>query len=386
MAEKMTFCTISPVDFREFERSHPLGNFFQTAERAELREKMGWRTHLVGIKLGAPLSGKTTPTPLIGKTLGAPLSDKATLTPVTGKSLGAPFAAVGLIIEKNHEALLQLGPIMDYEDLKLLDFFLKNLKTYARSQKIIKIEVFPPVVLKTLEADGTVIKAYDRTKIFQIFKANGFRHEGFTTKIENKANRFMFVKDLSELKDLRAAELTMNASTRKKLHKTTRELDIHVLKDKSELPEWLTALKSSDARNGVHTRDVKYFEDLWDAFGKDAVFVEVRRKDNGALVSSEVDIFHPNEMVAFVAGTIEEHKKYNGSTAIKGWNIEECLRRNQTRMNLYGMEGNFSPDNPLLYFKAGLGGFTEEYIGGFELVLNPIKLLINKIKRRLSLI
>ena len=117
------------------------------------------------------------------------------------------------------------------------------------------------------------MKKFNFDKVFETFKKHGFAHEGFTTKIENKANRWMFVKDLSDVKTFRDAELSMNASTRKKLHKTERELEIKVLKDKKDLPEWLTALQESDKRNGVHTRNVKYFEDLWDAFGENAIFV-----------------------------------------------------------------------------------------------------------------
>ena len=296
----------------------------------------------------------------------------------------ANILAVALIVERSdHEAWIQLGPIMNYDDLDLLDFFLEKVKQFAASHHFVRFEIFPPLVIKTHELDGTVINEYNYRPVFDLFLKHGFSHEGFTTKIENKANRFMFIKDLTGLKTLRDAELTMNASTRKKLHKTARELDIKILKDKSELPEWLTALQESNERNGIKTRDVKYFEDLWDEFKDRAIFVEARRKDNGELVSSEVDILHPNEMVAFVAGTIEKNKHYNGSTAIKGWNIEECLRRGLTRLNLYGMEGDFSPQNPLLYFKGGLGGYTEEYIGGFSLTLNKFRLLLNQIKRRL---
>lgn len=344
----MKFEELKKAEFTKFERGEPTGNFFQSVARAELRQKMGFSTYLVGVKKSAKI------------------------------------LAAALVVERAKEAWIQLGPIMNYSDLHLLDYFLTSIKQFSKEHHFVKLEIFPPVLLSTREADGSKIASYERQDIFDLFKKHGFSHEGFSTAIENKANRWMFVKDLSGLKDIRAAELTMNGSTRKKLHKTRRELDVVVLRDKSGLPEWLTALQDSDKRNGVHTRDVKYFEDLWDSFGEDAVFVEARRKDNGELVSSEVDIFHPNEMVAFVAGTVEKNKHFNGSTAIKGWNIEECLRRGQTRLNLYGMEGVFSRDNPLLYFKAGLRGFTEEYIGGFCLVLNRKKLLLNKIKRRLK--
>lgn len=344
----MKFTELNEKEFTKFERAEPTGNFFQSVARADLRRKMGFHTFLVGVK-----------------------DDRKVL-------------AAALIVERDKEAWIQLGPIMNYDDEKLLNFFLEEVKKYATKQKFVKLEIFPPIVLSTRNQDGSDIDRYDRDKIFKAFAKHGFTHEGFTTEIENKANRWMFVKDLTGFKDLREAELSMNSSTRKKLHKTQRELDIHVLTDKKELKEWIRALQDSDHRNGVNTRQVKYFEDLWDSFGENAIFVEARRKDNGELVSSEVDIFHPNEMVAFIAGTVEKNKHYNGSTAIKGWNIEECLRRGYTRLNLYGMKGIFSPDNPLLYFKAGLRGFTEEYIGGFCLVLSRPKLLQNQIKRKIK--
>lgn len=346
----MIFTKLTPTEFTKFERHAPTGNFFQSVARANLRAKMGFTTHLVGVKDGQKI------------------------------------LAAALIVERaDHEAWIQLGPIMDYDDQALLDFFLAEVKHYALAQHFVRLEIFPPLVIKTHQTDGSVIDEFDRATVFAAFKQHGFTHEGFTIEVENKANRWMFIKDLTGLKTLRDVELTMNASTRKKLHRTARELDIHVLTDKSELPEWRQALVESNNRNGIPTRDVKYFEDLWDAFGDEVVFVEARRKDNHELVSSEVDIFHPNEMVAFVAGTIEHNKHFNGSTAIKGWNIEECLRRGQTRINLYGMKGDFSPNNPLLYFKSGLGGYTEEYIGGFSLILNRKKLFFNQLKRRLHL-
>ena len=339
---------LNEKEFKKFEQNSKYGNFFQSVERAKLRRKMGFNTYLIGLKEKDNVS------------------------------------VAGLIVERDGEAWIQIGPILDYNNTKLLNSFLDAIIDYAKSKKFVKLEIFPPLVISIRDFDGSYVKKFNFDKVFETFKKHGFAHEGFTTKIENKANRWMFVKDLSDVKTFRDAELSMNASTRKKLHKTERELEIKVLKDKKDLPEWLTALQESDKRNGVHTRNVKYFEDLWDAFGENAIFVEARRKDNGELVSSEVDIIHPNEMVAFVAGTIEKNKKHNGSIAIKGFNIEECLKRKIKRLNLYGMEGDFSPNNPLLYFKNGPGGYTEEYIGGFCIVLNKQKLLQNKIKRKIK--
>ncbi len=348
----MKFTELSPAEFTKFERKNPYGNFFQSAQRAALRDRMGFKTYLMGI----------------------------TQTKDKKRSILGAF----LIVERNHEAWVQMGPILDWDDKKLVKFFLSEIKNFAKEKGFWQVEVYPPLLLSTREIDGSKIDEFDRGAIFKAFEEAGFKHQGFTTEIENKANRWMYSKDLSGFETMREAEISFNSSTRKKWHKTQRELDVRVLEDKSELSEWIKALQESNDRNGVPTRPLKYFEDLWDCFGKDAIFCEARRKDNGELVSSEVDIMHPNEMVAFLAGTIEANKHFNGSTAIKGWQINYCLEHKQKRLNLYGMEGNFSLDNPLLRFKGGLRGVSEEYIGGFTYTLAPAKMLAGKVLRRIK--
>lgn len=348
----MIFTKLSPSDFTKFERKNPYGNFYQSAQRAALRERMGFHSYLMGI---------------------SETKDKK-------KKIVGAF----LIVERNHEAWVQMGPVLDWNDRKIVKFFLSEIKKFAKKQGFWRVEIFPPVLLSTREIDGTKIDDFDQSKLFEMFKEAGFKHQGFTTEIQNKANRWVYVKDLSGFKTIYDAEMSFNGSTRKKLRKTRREVDVRRLTDKSELGEWIKALQESNERNGVPTRPLKYFEDLWDCFGEDAIFCEVRRKDNGELVSSEVDIMHPNEMVAFLAGTIEKNKHFNGSTAIKGWQIEECIKCGQKRLNLYGMDGYFSLDNPLLRFKGGLRGVSEEYIGGFTYTLNPVKLTIGKIWRRIK--
>ena len=348
----MKFTTLSPTEFTKFERKNPYGNFYQSAQRAALRERMGYESFLMGI----------------------------TETKGGKKSVIGAF----LVIGHDHEAWVQMGPILDWTNTKVVKFFLSEIKKFAKEKKFWEVEVFPPVLLSTREIDGSKIDEFDQSKLFELFKEAGFKHQGFTTEIQNKANRWVYVKDLSGFKTIYDAEMSFNGSTRKKLRKTRREVDVRALTDKSELKEWIKALQESNKRNGVPTRPLKYFEDLWDCFGEDAIFCEVRRKDNGELVSSEVDIMHPNEMVAFLAGTIEANKHFNGSTAIKGWQIEECIKRGQKRLNLYGMDGYFSLDNPLLRFKGGLRGVTEEYIGGFTYTLSPVKMFAGKAVRKIK--
>ena len=83
----MEFVELSDAEFRKFEQKNKCGNFFQSVERKELRSKMGWATHLLGVKEG-------------NKVL-----------------------AGGFLMMRDGNALVQLGPILNYEDKKVLKFW-----------------------------------------------------------------------------------------------------------------------------------------------------------------------------------------------------------------------------------------------------------------------
>lgn len=346
----MKFQKISAEELNKYSERSECGNFMQSAERGQLRERMGYKSHLLGIKNG------------------------------NGKVIAA-----GLLVEKkdSHEAWIQNGPLLDWDNDDIVQYFLCETVKYCKKLNVYSLEIYPPVLLSIRDYDGRIKKSFNRSELIDIFKSNGFRHMGLTKLIDFKALRWMFVKNLDGCKDARGIELTFNASTRKKYHQTQRNLEIHVLKDKTELEKWILPLLSSNAKNNLKTRDLKYFEDLWDTFGDKATFVEARLKDTGEIVSSELDIWHKNECVAFLAGTEDKLKKYNGVTAIKGWQFEECLRRGQKRANLYGIDGIFSDDNNLLKSKIGFGGEIEEYIGGFIMVLHPVKRFFSRLIRKI---
>lgn len=339
----MVFDVLSSKEYAKFVDGSKYGNFMQSYERSLLRNKMGYVTHLIGVKR----KGKVV--------------------------------AAGLLVENHHEAWLQNGPILDWEDSQLVAFFLTNLLKYCRAHHVLEVEVYPPVLLSIRNEHGGIEQKFDQTNLFQIFSQIGFKHMGFTEKLDFKALRWMFVKNLGNLQTMRDVELSFNASTRKKYHQTERNLDIYILQDKIELEGWLRPLQESNARNNIKTRSLKYFEDLWDCFGSKATFVEARLKETGETVSSELDIWHPNESVAFLAGTTERLKKYNGITAIKGWQLAECLKRGQKRANFYGIDGIFSGNNNLLNAKSGFHGEIEEYIGGFKCVINPTRYYVSRI-------
>ena len=90
----MIFTTITASEFREFADHSPYKSFMQTPEIAKLREKSGWVPYYFVVKEGDKILAATM---MVSKT-----------TFIGRKTFYAPG-----------------GPLIDFEDQKLLEFFVK---------------------------------------------------------------------------------------------------------------------------------------------------------------------------------------------------------------------------------------------------------------------
>jgi len=341
----MKFVELTDAEFQKFERKQACGNFFQSAERAELRRKMGWNVYLLGVK------------------------DESKIL------------AGCLLMERGGEALVQLGPILDYSNTKLVKFWIKSIVEFAKTHNFVALEVFPPDLLAIRGVKGEVVKELNGAKTEKIFVDAGFSYMGRTVALENKANRWMAIKNLRGFKNMDEIRASYKKNVRNKLRKISPELEVYELKDKTEIPMLAEAVDQSNHKNGVVSRYLSYYEWMWDAWGDQTRFIVARRKEDKAVVAGRILIYHPNEVVSFISGTTQRYKKLNGMTYLQDWLLEDCLERGVKRANFYGIDGDFSDNNKLLEFKSGFGVDIEEYVGGFRLILKPGKYRFNKIKK-----
>lgn len=341
----MNFVELTDAEFSKFERKQSCGNFFQSAERAELRRKMGWNVFLLGVK------------------------DESKIV------------AGCLLMERGGEALVQLGPILDYSNTKLLKFWIKSLVDFSKSHNFIALEIYPPKVIAVRNAAGEVVEGFDSASVEKMFAEAGFKYLGRTIELENKANRWMAVKNLRNFKNIDEVRASYKKNVRNKLRKISPELEVYELKDKSEIPLLAEAVDQSNHKNGVVSRYLSYYEWMWDAWGENTRFIVARRREDKAVVAGRILIYHPNEVVSFISGTTQRYKKLNGMTYLQDWLLEDCLERGVKRANFYGIDGIFTSENKLLEFKSGFGVDIEEYVGGFRLILNPGKYRINNAKK-----
>lgn len=344
----MKFVEIDEKQFAKFRKNLIGGGFYQRAERKAVREKMGWKVYFL-----------------------AAVEDEK-------------IEAAGFVMGKDGGLILQLGPLMKEYDVKVMRFFVKELVAFAKEQGYVTLEVYPDLLLSVRDVKGEILKEFDQKKTYQLFEDLGFRYKGRTAEIDPKVIRWMTVKDLSGIKDLAEAQATYKKNVRNKLRKISSGLKIHVLTDKSELREWMRPLDSSNHKNGVESwgRGLDYYEDIWDAFGDQVSFMEVRLVEDNQLVSSRMVFNFPDETETFSSGTIQELRHWNGMTYMQDWQIGECLKAGQKRLNFYGVAGDFSDANRLLEFKSGFGVTVEEGIGGFMLVLDSRKYRMKQLRRK----
>ncbi len=341
----MKFVELTDAEFRKFEHKQACGNFFQSAERAELRRKMGWNVYLLGVK------------------------DESKVV------------AGCLLMERGGEALVQLGPILDYSNTKLVKYWIKSIVEFAKAHNFVVLEVFPPDLLSIRGVKGEVVKELNGAKTEKIFVNAGFTYMGRTVELENKANRWMAVKNLRGFKNMDEIRASYKKNVRNKLRKISPELEVYELKEKSEIPLLAEAVDQSNHKNGVVSRYLSYYEWMWDAWGDQTRFIVARRKEDKAVVAGRILIYHPNEVVSFISGTTQRYKKLNGMTYLQDWLLEDCLEKGVKRANFYGIDGDFSDNNKLLEFKSGFGVDIEEYVGGFRLILQPGKYRLNNAKK-----
>lgn len=101
----MKFVKLEEREFDNFASKHPYSSFYQTSSWGHLKEANGWNMHLLGVKDG----NKIIAASLL-------LSKK---TPIGYYMFYAPR-----------------GFLIDYDNMKLLEFFTENIKKYAKDKKV----------------------------------------------------------------------------------------------------------------------------------------------------------------------------------------------------------------------------------------------------------
>jgi alanine adding enzyme len=345
MNSKWTFAELSEPEWDKFERSHDGAHFFQGLQRLKKRGGMGYQNHIVGVRDGKKI------------------------------------VAGGVLLGRRGEFWLAYGPLIDWDNRRLVEFFLRGLTTFAREQKMLKVEIFPNILLSLRNNRGEVLEKWNRGELLKTFTDAGYNYQGETVGYQMKAGRWAFTKSLSGIKTVEELRKTYRKTLRARLRQTDGQVEIQKLQ-RGSLGKLVGLIDESDARNSVMGRELDYYQKMFDAFGRDAEFLIAVSRDDQTPIAGAIFIYHGTEVASYLSGMNRRYAHLNGRAWLQDYVMQKCLKKGISRVNFFWVEGRFK-DNSLLEFKSGFGGVVEEYVGGFEKVLRPVGYFVKRVVRKI---
>lgn len=159
------------------------------------------------------------------------------------------------------------GPVMDYDNQEIVEFYLQALKNWAKKKKCIFISFDPALIVREFHLDETDTP-YEKDVLNNIetLKKNGAIFKGFTESIQDTIQpRFHMGVYCSNHWKEDFPKSTMK-SIRKAMNKQVEVTEIQV----DQIDEFARIMHLTEERKNVHLRDKQYFEKLKNTYQDDA--------------------------------------------------------------------------------------------------------------------
>lgn len=399
---------ITPAELDALSARHPQGGFQQTSHMATLAQRGGITIDCVGVRNAAG-------------------------TIVAGCMIAFTKGRFGL------EGSIWLGPLCDEDDAELLAAMTRAITICARKHHAVSVSCWPGQVYMRRTTDGEPDGSADDAAIENMTRL-GWRHAGFDRGYGSIVNRWVYLKDLTGVKDGDALLKTYLKNTRRNV-KIARNSGVTVRRlGRDELDVFHDICEMSAEKQHFSNRDLAYFQRFYDSFGDDAQFMlaevhldeylatwqgkfdaatkEVERLEGtlptakypdsvrkkianarrdldaatarvadaterigkyGEVVPVAVGLFvwHPRELVYFSSGSNGDFAKFYAPTALQHEMMSECIRRGVTLYNFYGISGLFDdPDDE----GHGVLEFKQGFDGFVEELVGEFTLPVSRVR------
>ncbi|MCQ1090135.1 lipid II:glycine glycyltransferase [Staphylococcus aureus] len=237
-----------------FVKSHPNGDLLQLTKWAETKKLTGWYTRRIAVGRDGEVQG-----------VAQLLLKKVPKLPYT-------------------LCYISRGFVVDYSNKEALNALLDSAKEIAKAEKAYAIKIDPDV-----EVDKG-------TDALQNLKALGFKHKGFKEGLSKDyiQPRMTMITPIDKTDDelLNSFERRNRSKVRLALKRgTTVERS-----DREGLKTFAELMKITGERDGFLTRDISYFENIYDALHEDGdaelFLVKLDPKENIAKVNQELNELH----------------------------------------------------------------------------------------------
>ena len=315
------------------------------------------------------------------------------------------------------------GPILDYNNKELLEFFLTNLKKFAKTKQARLVKLDIPVAVKDekltnfKDVDGD----YSDDELIKTFKSYGYNHKGFSLDMSSTIQpRFNTVTKLEQpVPDL------FSKDTRRLIRDADKKF-VEVRRcGKENLDDFLFALACTEKRKNISLRGREYFENLLDTFGDNALLyisyinvekalkechnrkenlekeieelgekspkkkrtleeqvagtdklialfngLEIEDKSKDQVISAAITIAYGNHAEIIYAGMNEDFAKLPAQYKVFSDTMKKAQEMGISEVSMGGIEGSLN--DSLLGFKSKFSPNIVEYYGEFDLVISHV--------------
>jgi len=250
----MTFVELTEKEFMDNVANLEHANFHQTVAWAELKKFNGWDSLYVGIK------------------------EKS-------KIIGASLILIKKLAFGMYMGYAPRGFLIDFKDKKILDYFTKEVKKYAKKKHIIFIKIDPYYSYQERDCDGNIVEGgKDNKELVAYLKKLGYHHHGLHQDISHELQpRWIEVLDIKD-KTYDDVFKNMRKTTKKRINRSKNSgLKLIEVENKEQLKEFKALMQDTAARRGFIDRPLSYYEKMFEILKKEnmlkILFVEISFKD-----------------------------------------------------------------------------------------------------------
>ena len=233
----MEFITNIKKDiYSEFVCNHN-GHFLQSYGWGEFNKELGYKVHYIGVEDNNKLIG------------------------------------VSMLIEKKllfgySYFYAPRGYVIDFNNIKLLEFMTTNIKKYVKKNKGIYIKIDPDIILHEIDEEAKAIKdGNNNYKIVNILKSLGYKHLGYTKNFELNQPRYTFRINLEDNLDDIISRFSKTTIQRIKSAEKYN-VKIEVGKD-NYIHEFYKLMSMTENRKDFIMHEEPYYQKLYNMYSKE---------------------------------------------------------------------------------------------------------------------
>ncbi len=227
----MQFLKLSKEEFDKFTQEN-FSHYTQSLNHFEYRDKYKKDVHIVGVKNN------------------------------NGQVIAASLLTEARALRFFKYFYSHRGPVIDYNDKELVNFFFKNLTKYLKKQNCLFVLVDPYIVIKKHTPDGKTIKSYEHQSFKTILESLGYKHQGYSIGYQPMSQiRWLSVLDLKNKSEDELLK-EMNYQTRRNIKKT-EEMNVQIEDlNINETERFFKLFKMAEEKHGFSFRGLDYFKEM----------------------------------------------------------------------------------------------------------------------------